>query len=1844
MPFYTKNYNIPFFRRGDSYSASVDQARFKQIDEELNSVSSVIGTGVISGINVEQYSENEIIVRSGVFCINGKIYNNAIDQIIYFESSQPSYVYINSGSSQQVTLGPKSGVASIEYIDSSANLPVSSVEFQTVSPYHVKILFNENLPADYSIITIYRSFFEDLNSAEEIGTVFVPSVEYEDIGIIAGNTYYYWFKLEDVNGIVSGYSDSFVYTAQMDMGIPAPPTGIVSYPAHRSVGLTWDLSVSRNINYYYISYTHQDEFREVFLPSNTSVYIITNLTNGYPVFVNIKAVTFSFVESETISITAVPVFNPGARDVDSISSRFLTGEESGGTTSILLEWINPIIDENLPDLSIGERDELSGKYDVITKYIIWEIRGSGAVSIQSIPTIASNNQTAIISSFTYINGLGNSVVQPLKDNSYYLIKLYRIVNGREGVGRYVYVKTGDVTPPVAVSSVSATLLDNGIINFSWFNDRILEVYKQEIKIQKATINSITYDYSAAASVYLKFTNKLTGESVNTSSLAYALFVDNFPFKIGISAGYIVVEIDQSRVDAGLAAGSSFGLNLIQSIEIIAPPEGIYLGINTLTLSKLREKIDLLPPILQVNWDPSTGRTVNYLKITDFIDINNASGIPDNEIQISSIIDTEPKFPSVDISLSGLPDAVILYGLNPGFSFEDIEKYVSLGNVSLLKTDFIGQVSFYNLSSNLVEPSTRYYITISVYDFANNKSAETLYFYDTPALWQILPPSSPSRQTAFIDNELIKVAWAPSVSQYVGGYKVLRAEVSGDFSLSVEEINSLIWKEIAIAGRFDYEYVDYGAEYGKYYVYRVSTIGILGKVSPSFYNLNENESTTAVVKLYDLSVGETIVGLSVSQNEDDIRLVVTNKSSNHDGYIIYRSFNKGVYRQIGSISASSSDYIDKNILIYSGSYSYCIRPISTESFVVINAEEIENAGILLAKITKVNGSQIDIENLSSSAFLLSSYLLEELQDKILAHKHLKYDEVYDFRISLEQDYIFTNFETDNNQRFYVLEDIPNMPENYQLLVLLNGELSSIAYTFNITRKILKFNTKLAPLSGESFSSEPYQVLPEIKLVINSGGETINNLPAERVSSLFAQQIGSGKISTNMIPDMFHSGLKGERLKPSECLAESLDGFKFLITLNEKRNYLIYNSSTGQYSEISEYEYNEIDPSIQLANKVGFPLNKTRNYIIYDALNIIGTENFILCTNRGVIYYYQSGGVFRTKELVASEPPTDSGPCHKIFYFAAIKTILCLSFRSFDIIKITDNGDAVVTRSDLGLNFNCHVFRDAVHTVDGTFYVTSDIGLFKIDLPPMDWMQSGSSSSSSFNQQELEPKITQLGFVSGQTTDIYAIWKNDDGSIIYISTEIGIFQSSNGGLTFSRINEYKNMPRLWQVINYQGTLFAVSDHSVWRKREDENVFKEIYKNNELYFRKFIIKYGRLIFTTNDGIYRSESILYAKYYDTIKLLPVNISNAENGKRKIVYSLVDFGPYTVACMEGKTMLMYSLDRYSDHIDLNSDVVQFGFDDYPLVYLDGKQIDLGVYAQYSTDGFANDCLFFDFNIQETSSVKVIRQYGQYMLASGGWARRDFAASCFLYKNNILLNDGSRAEKPVNQIAYYSDLVHSLDDTVSALDDVESSLAELKNQALLTITNKLNDDGIITEYGIHRFTRNNIRNLIDKIDIVNSNIYDLEDGANMGILSSLRIPYPSLNVDLIANVLPSPYGVSLSTLISLGINYEIYTVPSYEGTLGTYDPEDPTYYLPPIPLAPRVDGVDQPNYVYEDDDTIDDGLDIPYSGFYSRLTDRDSDALGGVGGRNTPGDGTIGDPGGSIGGGPGGGGGGGMAS
>lgn len=1831
MPFYTEKFKLPFFSRGEIYSASRDRQRFEIIDEELSALSSLIGSGIVKGMEVESISNESIIIKEGIFCIDGRMYVNSVDKTFNIESLGVNYLWAISGTDTSIVYGNISNIANLNYSDASAGVPINEVEFSSLSPYSVSIKIVDKLPADTKKIKIYKSTGNDFSNSIQIASLFYPEIEFLDEQVLPGYSYNYWFINEDVNGFVSDVSEKFMHASPEDLSIPNSPSGIKTYPAHRSIGITWNASVSKNVSYYVINCVQMDEMYEQTILAPITNAVFNNLKNGISAKISIVAVSLSNISSEPISVFSTPTFHPGARDADSLSAVFYPSSVDGmQKSSIRLTWANPYIDPALSDLSLGEQKEISGQYDIITKYQVWEIRNNGSISLQGEPTVAYSPNEIIFSYFQKKNANNQIVNENLKDNSNYFIKVTRVIDGLESLGRYVFVRTGDVTPPDAPFGILSSLQTDGSLDITWSLRNVSEVKKQKIIIESANILSTIYNFSNLTSSGFRF-SALQSDPINE-----ALFENRPPFRIGYVDGYFIFEPETDRIEAIKSLGVISGFGSIVDLEVISPPGGIYVSSAGLNVSSFKSNFLALSPVLKFTW--STGglpktRNISLANLFEFI---NLTGDDDDSTYFDKIIKTEPKSFSTDSSFLNAPDSVRFNILNSGVKFEDIPKEVTIGNYSLEISDELSQSTYYKLPISFVSANKRYKISIQSFDFSNNLSSMATSTYDTEPLWSVSPPNSPTFQVVSIEDGALKISWIPSFSDSLNGYEIMRAEIEDGGLTSFAAENNLLWKKIASLPNDINQYIDYSTESGKYYVYRVISIGLLNKKSPLFFGLNQNNETTSIKQSPAIETNSFIPKISISQNNNDIIISFENSDGFYDGYHIYRSFNYGEFKKIASINMSDSSYgyTDKSALILSGNYRYLVRPITTQSSFVITSDENYNNGLLLAQlITSINN--IEIVNTSSSAILASASVKPELEERIEIHKHLMLDEENDLRVNLSSEYVFENFETDNNQRFLIIEELPSLPQKYNVKVLLNGNLSSINYEFLPQRQLLKFGTRLSPTSGNTQTNEPFAFLPSIKLIIDVSGETENELSEERLSSVFAQQISFGKINSQSMPLLSHSGPIGETMSAAECLAESVDGFKHIVTLNENRRYLIYNNLTSELSEISEFEYNDLTLSEGTLSKVGFPLNKSRHYMVHDAFNIPGTENFIFATNRGVYYYWQNGAVFNMDLLIASEPPQDSGPCHKIIYCDQARILLCLNFRSFDVIKVSKNGGVALLYAQQALDFNAHVFRDAVETSDGSVFVSSDIGIFRIRFNNFVNYQE---DNRSFNGNVSNIKIEQVSLFSGSNTDVFALWTNEEKTIIYVSTGSGIFYSNNFGQSFVIDKEISKVPHLWSVINSQGTWFGVSENAIYRKRNNEAQFTRIYYNSNFVFRRISAKYGKLLVVTNDGLYSTESIVNCKYNESIDINPINIEVSENGSRKHLYSIANFGPYLIACLEGKTKLMYSLDRFAEHFDFSSSVTIFGIDDFPTVIVNNKKIGAGVYLQYSTDGKKDDCIFFDSFLPTGSDVRVIRQYSVFSNPSGGWARRDFASPCILYKNNNKLNDGSRANKPFNQIAYYSELQHELTDQVSNISELEINLEGLRQHAYKMMINETDADGNVLELGIHRFTRNNMRTLIDRIDQVNSKVYDDNDASSLGILSSLRVPYPQIEVNFVSNSLPGSYGVSKQMLNKLGITYTQYSEATFEGSLGTYDPEDPSYYLPEIPTVSPHAGVSAPNYEFDDLEAFGDDIGVIYSGYYG--SNNAETTLGSFGGRRTSGgtgngtdDGTIGGPGSGLGGG-----------
>lgn len=1815
MPFYTEKFNLPFFSRGEIYSASKDRKRFEIIDEELSYLSSLIGSGVVNGLEVIKISNSQVQVKSGLFCIDGKMYSNSVDQILEVGSVGSNYVRINNGSSNALIFGRSSNIAEISYTDTGIDALIENVEFESITPYSVKINIISLLPADSKKIRAYRSIDNSFNSAVPIAAIDYPSVEFNDEEINAGTNYYYWFTIEDINGFVSEVSSSFLYTSPSDLSIPDVPSSLKCFPAHRSICVNWKHSFSKNIDYYYLTLVQSGIVQERVVPKNINHVIFSNLKNGIACNISIKAISAFGIESSEATISAVPSFHPGARDADSIYGVFSPAVVENTVRSFIdITWSDPVIDPSLQDLSVGELKELEG-FVVSVRYQVWELRVNGTFSIQGEPTEAFIPNQIRFSSYTRKNSQNQIVNEPLKDNTSYLIKLTRVVNGMESVGRYITVGTGDVTPPSKAFNISGSLQNDSTILFTWSVDKISEILKQKVIVKSAPIISTTYNYAGSTSTGIRF-ESITSTGAQSGTAISAIFEEDPPFKIGFTGSYITCKIDKERIQSLNNSASVAGFSSV-SIDILSASEDILISTENKNLVDVIEEFNSIPAVLKITFIPGSGFSKSLLVTpAQCFEIQNASSYSDEEILFDRLLPSEPANFTPGVA-EGYGDAISytreLLLLNSGLSISDIQKNVTVGEYQLQISEEIGNSTSYVLPYSYVVPDRRYHIAVSLYDFSGNESAIAEYYFDTPSPWQIDPETSPMMQVASAQDGFLKVSWIPSPSQYVSQYKVYRINIGLTDSLSFQNERNAIWDYVGHVDSSDHEFIDYSVIPGNYYIYRVVTVGLLGQVSPIFFGLMENDSTTSVKRANKLTGEEFTPSISIAQNNNDILVSVNTQSGDFDGFQIYRSFNMEEFKLIGSLSTGEYQFLDRGALLKSGSYRYLAIPVTTQSSLIITNDENISDGILLAEVV-LGLNSLDIIDRRSSVLLGSSAVTPELNKKISDHRHFAYSEDVDMRVSLSDEYVFTSFNSDNYQRFFIIDRIPKLPNNFEVVVLLNSEVSSINYEFLPDRKLLKFASQLAPLEGQEKTTQLFDSLPDIKLIIYCDGEVGGDLSKDRLSSVFAQQISSGKIKPNSIPDINHSGIYGEKMSALDCIAESVDGFKFLVTRNENRNYLLFNQQNNTLSEMSDFEFNDLELSDGFLSKVGFPLNKTRHYLVYDAFNIPGTENFIFSTSRGVYYYWQNGDSFSTSLIVSSEPPQDSGPCHKIVYMPISKSIYCLNFRSFDILKVSANGGIALTYAQQALNFNAHVFRDAVELNDGTVFISSDIGVFRVKTSDNVNYQS---NNESFFGDVANIKIDQIGFFSGSSTEIYGMWTDDSGSVVYISTEFGIFYSTDKGDLFVKDTALRKTPILYHIIKYQSVLFAVGESGIYRKRTNENEFKRIFYDDTFSFKRIVVKYGKLLVTTNDGVYASESLVKCKYNESVSLYPIDLENAESGLRKLVYSLVPFGPYLVACLEGKTKIIYNLDRYADHVDFSSTITIFGHDDFPTVTVNGKPENIHVYFQYNSDGTKNDCLFFDKFIDQEKSVRVIRQYASFKLPSGGWARRDFAATCILYKNNSDLNEGSRAHKPFNQLAYYADISHALNDKVANIVSVESGIEDIKSHALYMMTNTVDNDGNITELGVHRFTRNNIRIMIDKIDQVNANIYDDTDASNMGILSSLRLPYMNLQVDFISNVLPSPYGVSVERLNELGIISQSYSEPSYTGTLGTYDPEDPNYLLPNIPLTTPIDGTDEPNYEISDEDAFSDSLEVPYSGYYGS-NNAGVAGFSWIGGRNRP--------------------------
>ena len=74
MPIKTPRIGIPYFGRGDLYSAQTDAVRMSIIDSQMYAMAEILGDGIINGLAVSQTGDTTVSISPGMALFDGKVF------------------------------------------------------------------------------------------------------------------------------------------------------------------------------------------------------------------------------------------------------------------------------------------------------------------------------------------------------------------------------------------------------------------------------------------------------------------------------------------------------------------------------------------------------------------------------------------------------------------------------------------------------------------------------------------------------------------------------------------------------------------------------------------------------------------------------------------------------------------------------------------------------------------------------------------------------------------------------------------------------------------------------------------------------------------------------------------------------------------------------------------------------------------------------------------------------------------------------------------------------------------------------------------------------------------------------------------------------------------------------------------------------------------------------------------------------------------------------------------------------------------------------------------------------------------------------------------------------------------------------------------------------------------------------------------------------------------------------------------------------------------------------------------------------------------------------------------
>ena len=882
------------------------------------------------------------------------------------------------------------------------------------------------------------------------------------------------------------------------------------------------------------------------------------------------------------------------------------------------------------------------------------------------------------------------------------------------------------------------------------------------------------------------------------------------------------------------------------------------------------------------------------------------------------------------------------------------------NEILLKSNY-GKKRSYKINAPL-DFYSRYIIYLQAVDSFGNESIQSVMSYTTEEESTLNNPI-PNDQYAFSSDGSVLIIWRDATPEIAAYYKIWRAF----YSTNILASHFSLIDTVPATRQF---FVDYSAENSYKYYYFVTKVDIYGNESKNPIDDEYHYYPLCYTYPHTNNIMTPVGGLdavnSELPNDFDVVLQWDTSSDSFDGYEIYKSqLNQYSWAKIGYTEKNIGSYIDSGGLLYgSGSYYYMVRKFKNEARLVTSYSQVAPiSSVPLAKIVTLFGA-ISIEDLRDDISSLSSVVETYLDEQIEDHHH-SLTAGWDRRVDLLGNVIISNWYTRDHKIFTTNDDFSGATS---YIVKINGEIPSTFYEIDEDLKEIIF-AELIPSSASI-------TLECVGLSETSGSVPtwdVNNVFSSIVDDVSATQAQTSYFRDLQLETINHAGRTGEELVPLQLTTKTENGYLFSIYQND--------NSTTQESIGGSWTFYDIDMAtidssmcwqvFTVAEWLDFSADEWGLFVVDCPECIYATTNkcvtrLIAATSNGVLASTNMGESW-------SQVLETSSPVHRIYHAPTSDRVFAVT--NSDVYV---SGSGVTWAKTEGLN-NVGMIRDIIEDGIENIFVSTDLGVYILkELSLGDYLA-----------------WEQTAIIDDETSNVYGLLLDTSSPYItnriIASAEVGLFETTNYGATWSYISDLTEQLPFYQFAAHNSNIFALSNDSVWRKSPADIYYSRIISIDADEAIKFIIYEDRILISTSEGLMITKSNYDIDYSLDIQLEPglpiINFSS----KITPVTSLNSTAPMLLI---GTDQMVFSGESLSDISLLYSRTTGI----IPTIFIDGKEKKLGAFYDIN-----NNLVSFYNIVDVDSTVTVANQYVVYRSSNDGWVDQSYGSDFTLKQNGSVI-------------------------------------------------------------------------------------------------------------------------------------------------------------------------------------------------------------------------------------------------